>query len=192
VWRWPASALLAATCSALVLAAGPAHGAAGGCARLKETSLHWDAVFGHVSSLSEALVFRKRLQHFGYKNVTFEKDWCDDVEVAVPGVDTAGVRSEFALEAQKVGLDVSFEPPHTYKRPHRGYVKAIFGTRPTLARADTLLQALAHKGFREAIDIERQSANQGRVVLYRVPKRLRKSFRKEVVSAGFEVVAFER
>jgi hypothetical protein len=183
---------MAATCSALALTAGPAHGAAAGCPRLKETSLHWDAVFGHVSSLSEALVFRKRLQHFGYKNVTFEKDWCDDIEVAVPGVDTAGVRREFAMEAEKVGLDVSFEPPHTYKRPHRGYVKAVFGTRPTLMRANELQQALAHKGFREATDIERQSAHEWRVVLYRVPERLRKSFRKEVVSAGFEVVTFER
>src|SRR5205085_11342176 len=87
VLRRPAFALVAATCGVLAVSVAPAPAATPGCPRLKETSLHWDAVFAHVSSLSEAQVLEKRLQHFGYKNVTFEKDWCDDVEIAVPGLD---------------------------------------------------------------------------------------------------------
>jgi hypothetical protein len=192
VLRRLAILLAAAVCGLLAASAGPAGGAAAACQRLKETSLHWDAVFGHVSSLSEAVVLRSKVAHYGFKNVEFEQDWCDDVEVLITGVDVPGQQRAFFEEAFAVGFSVSFEPPYTYRTPRRGYVKAIFGTFPTLSRANALQRALATKGYRQGTDVERLDARHWRVVLYRIPEREQAKFSAEVKAAGFRVAGFER
>jgi hypothetical protein len=184
--------LAAVVCGPLAAHVGPAGGAAAACQPLKETSLHWDAVFAHVSSLSQAIVIRKQIAHYGFKNVDFEQDWCDDVEILIAGVDAPAQQRAFFEEAFAVGFSVSFEPPYTYRKPHRGYVKAIFATLPTLSRANTLQRALATKGYRQGTDIERLDARHWRVVLYRIPVREQQKFTTEARAAGFSVEGFER
>jgi len=192
VLRRVATVVVAASCSILAAGIGPADGAGRACARLKETSLHWDAVFSHVASVSEAIVLRRQIAHYGFQHVFFEKDWCDDIEVSIPGLDTPAARRAFFEEAYTVGFKVSFEPPYTFKKPRRGYVKAVFATRPTLSRANEFQRALAEKGYREGTDIERVSAHEWRIVLYRIPVRLRAKFKAEAKAAGFPVSRFER
>ena len=184
--------LAAAVFGPLAASAGPAGGAAAACQRLKETSLHWDAVFGHVTSLSEAIVLRRKIAHYGFKNVGFEQDWCDDVEVTIAGVDVPAQQRAFFEEAFAVGFSVSFEPPYTYRTPHRGYLKAIFGTFPTLSRANAFQRALATKGYRQGTNIERLDARNWRVVLYRIPVREQEKFSAEAKAAGFPVAGYER
>jgi hypothetical protein len=191
VLRQGATLLIASACSLVVLTVGRAEAAAPVCAKLKETSLHWDAVFAHVSSLSQAQVLRGQIAHYGFQHVIFDKDWCDDVEVLIPGLDTPTQRRAFAEEAVAVGFQVSYEPPYTYRKPHRGYLKAIFGIEKTLSRANDLQRSLAQHGYREATDIERINSRTWHVVLYRIPARLQAQFAAEAKRAGFPVLGFE-
>jgi len=175
---------------AAVLAASSASG--GDRCTVADTSPHWDAVFGHVTSLSQALVLKKQAESVGFRGLILQQDWCDDIQVGVPGVNTPKMREEFAVEAVSVGFQVSFEPPETQKRPRAGFVKAVFGVRPTLARADELRRKMAELGWREGADIERLSINRWRVVMYGIPAKVKASFAAQTRKAGFRVTFVRR
>jgi hypothetical protein len=154
---------------------------------LNDTSLHWEAVFGHVTSLDQAIVVQKRLARFGYKNIGFERDACDDIEIQTPGVDTPQVRASFAIEANRANIPVTFEAPDVSKSLATGEVNAVFGRFPTLKRANTLLLSMASVGFRENTDIVRLGLHDWKVVMYRIPRSVSASFATEARRSHFSV-----
>ncbi len=153
-----------------------------------DSSLHWEAVFGNVTSLSQAMVVKQQATKAGFQGITFEYDSCDDVEVTIVGLDTATMRRDFAKEA--AAFPVTFEPPDILIGHHPGFVKAVFGVDTTLRRADTLRARLARSGFHEGVDIERLSAHSWRVVLYNIPQKVTASFAAEAKKAGFGRISF--
>jgi hypothetical protein len=152
-----------------------------------DTSLHWEAVFGHVTSLDQAVVVQKRLAKFGYKNIGFERDACDDIEIQVPGVDTPALRTAFAVEAVRAAIPVTFEAPDNAKALGPGEVNAVFGRFPTLKRANTLLLAMGSVGFRENTDIVRLGLHDWEVVMYRIPRSVSAAFAAEARKSHFSV-----
>src|SRR5262249_52986741 len=118
--------LAAATLVLVLLVAAQAFGRPGSkaqtCSTNPDSSLHWEAVFGHATSLWQATLIQRSIQLRGFKGTQFEKDSCDDVEVSVPGLDIPPVRNQFAREASQAGIDVSFEPPDILKRPNADVV----------------------------------------------------------------------
>jgi hypothetical protein len=158
-----------------------------GCRAFPNSSLHWNAVFGHYTSRSQAVVFVNRLQRLGFKGFTLEKDYCDDIEVAVAGIDSRHDRNDFVQEALQAHRTVSFEPPDIDKRPNPDVVKAVFGTLPTLARASKLQLDMAWHGFHEDSDIERLGLHSWRVVVYNVPASGEGDFAAEAASVGYHV-----
>jgi hypothetical protein len=182
---------MAAAAACLLLVVGQATGGPGrakqACSRPPNSSEHWNAVFSHTTSTWQATLQRRHLQPLGFRGIIFEKDYCDDVELAVPGVDSSGMRNDLVKEADASHVSVSFEPPDILKRSRPGIVKAIFGIRPTLARANKLQWDIGHVGFREGSDIERLGLHSWRVVLYNIPQDEQDSFAAEAASVGFHV-----
>jgi hypothetical protein len=154
---------------------------------LDDTSLHWEAVFGHVTSLDEAIVQRKRLAKFGFRNIGFERDYCDDIELQIPGLDTATLRASFWAQASRAHIPVSFEAPDIGKQLGPGEVNAVFGRFPTLKRANALLMSMATVGFRENADIVRLDLHSWKVVMYKIPRSVSSSFAAEAKRAHFSV-----
>jgi hypothetical protein len=150
-------------------------------------SEHWNAVFGHATSFWQGVLQRRGIQHFGFRGIQLEKDYCDDIELAVPGVDTPGVRNNLVKEADASHVHVSFEPPDILKRSQPGVVKALFGIRPTLSRANKLQYDVGHVGFREGNDIERLALHSWRVVVYNIPAGGQDDFAAEAARVGFHV-----
>jgi len=184
-------ASVAAATAVVLAAAAPPAGSGDRCTR-PDTSPHWDGVFGHVTSLSQATLLKRQAAKVGFRGIIFERDWCDDVQVGVPGIDTPQMRADFAKQAQSVGFEVSFEPPETAKKPRPGIFKAVFGTLPTLKRADSLRWRMAHNGFREGTDIERLGLRKWRVLVHGIPTASRASFKKEAASVGYRVTFVAR
>jgi len=181
-----------ATASAfLLLAVGQASGgfarAKQGCSARLDSSLHWNAVFGHVTSSWQAILQKRRVQSSGFTGIQFKKDYCDDIELAVPGADTPTVRGELVKEATASHLSISFEPPDILKRSQPGIWKAIFGSRPTLSRANRLQFDIADVGFHEGSDIERIALHVWRVVVYNIPTSSQDDFAAEARSVGYRV-----
>lgn len=183
--------ILAASAALVLLVAAQAPGSRGrvaqGCSKTLNTSLHWNAVFGHATSSWQATVRRRKLQKLGFAGIQLEKDYCDDIELAVPGVDGPRVRADLGKEADQAGVGISFEPPDILKRPNPDVVKAVFGERPTLSRAGKLQLDIAHVGYREGSDIERLGLHSWRVVIYNIPLDSRDSFAAEAASVGYRV-----
>jgi hypothetical protein len=152
-----------------------------------DTSLHWEAVFGHATSLDQAQVVQKHLAKIGYKNIGFERDACDDIEIQVPGVDTPALRTAFAVEAVRAAIPVTFEAPDNAKALGPGEVNAVFGRFPTLKRANTLLLAMGSVGFRENTDIVRLGLHDWEVVMYRIPRSVSAAFAAEARKSHFSV-----
>jgi hypothetical protein len=183
---------LAAAAASLLL--GVAH-SAGADSRMRarceagnpNPSMHWDAVFDHTTSITQAQLVRRRLKFFGFTGVILEKDYCDDVEIAVPGLDTPGQRADFAKEAMVSHHQVSFEPPDILKQSQPGVVKAVFGYRPTVARAASLQQRIAFVGFREGSDVERLGLHNWRVVILNIPASSQDDFATEARRVGYTV-----
>jgi hypothetical protein len=184
--------IMAAAAALLLFAVSQASGGPGvakqRCGQpIPSSSLHWNAVFGHATSQWQGVLQRRGIQHFGFTGIQLKKDYCDDIEVAVPGADTPTVRNELVKEADASRINISFEPPDILKRSDRDVVKAVFGIRPTLSRANRLQWEVAHVGFREGNDIERLGLHSWRVVLYNIPVREQDSFAAEAASVGFHV-----
>jgi hypothetical protein len=151
-------------------------------------SEHWNAVFAHTSSIWQATVLRRKLLYLaGFSGVHFQKHYCDDVELVVPGVDTPALRNELTREAMAAHINISFEPPDILKRSRPGIFKAIFGTRPTLSRANKLQWGMAGVGFREGSDIERLALHSWRVVVLNIPQSAQESFAAGAASVGYKV-----
>src|SRR4051794_21149608 len=64
----------------------------------QDTSLHWEAVFAHVSSPPQATPIISRMKAAGFRGIELERDYCDDWEVMITGVDRPGQRQEFFAE----------------------------------------------------------------------------------------------
>ena len=183
--------LAAAAAIALLLLAAQASGrparAGQNCGGAPNPSLHWNAVFGHATSSWQATLIKRHVQAAGFGGVQFKKDYCDDIEVVVVGADTSAIRNQLGKEADQAHVGISFEPPDIAKRPDQDVVKAVFGLRPTLSRANRLQLDIGHVGFREGTDIERLALHSWRVVLYNVPVNGQQSFAAEAASVGYRV-----
>ena len=158
-----------------------------GCRPIPNSSHHWDAVFYHTTSRTQMLRFLPRVQHIGFKDLLLEKDSCDDIELMVTGIDNPARRVDIAQEAMQGGRTVSFEPPDILKASRPGIVKAVFGTLPTLSRANRLQLDMAWHGFREGSDIERLGLHSWRVVIYNLPEGSQDGFAAEAASVGYHV-----
>jgi hypothetical protein len=187
-----ASAVAAAACAALALGLPAASGGSAAvaarifCGPFPDSSTHWEAVLGHRSSVAEAILLRRQLESHAIKGVQLEKDYCDDVELAIPGLDSPSERDAFFFEARASGVVTSFEPPDNQKSNGPGQVTAVFGHRPTLKRASDLLLDVANKGWRED-DIVRVSSHDWKVVLRRVPASGEADLAAEARSGGYSV-----
>jgi hypothetical protein len=183
--------ILAAVTGALVFAVAQASGSGQrkeqGCHPIPSPSKHWDAVFFHVTSKSQAIPYLRKLQHIGFTDIQLEKDACDDLEIGFTGVDSPNSRTTIAQEAMQGGRTVSFEPPDIAKGSRDGIVKAVFGTLPTLSRANNLQLDMAWHGFREGSDIERLGLHSWRVVVYNLPVSSESSFAAEATAVGYHV-----
>jgi hypothetical protein len=183
--------ILAAVAGGLVFAVAQASGSPSrkqqGCRAYSNPSLHWDAVFGHATSRSQTLGFLPRIRRSGFRDLRLEKDYCDDIEIVVNGLDSPQARADFTAEAERVKIVVSYEPPDILKGSHPGFVKAVFGILPTLARASSLQFRAASNGFREGSDIERLGLHAWRVVIYNIPVSSESDFGAEAASVGFHV-----
>ena len=175
-------------CAALVVALPNASSRSRqGCDRPPDTNTHWKAVFGHVTSVSQAIVLRKGLVVKGYQNIQLEKDYCDDVELVVNGLDTYQLRKSFAAEGERNGVQISFEAPDALKPNGPDELTAVFGHRPTLKRANALQQAAATKGYREFADIVRLGLHDWKVVVGHVPASGKDGFAVEARTGGFRI-----
>ena len=182
--------MLAAAAAVLLLVAAQASGrqtARKQCQSNPNSSLHWNAVFGHATSTWQATLIRRRIVSAGFGGVQLRKDHCDDVEVVVVGADTPAIRSELVREADLARVGISFEPPDILKRPDRDMAKAVFGVLPTLSRANRLQLEIARVGYREGSDVERLGLHSWRVVLYNIPWKIATNFAQEAQAAGFRV-----
>jgi hypothetical protein len=178
----------ALVCAALVV--GIPSGVGGrkqGCGRLTDSNTHWKAVFGHVTSTTQAVVIRKALAVKGYRNIQFAKHYCDDVLLAVSGLDSYALRKSFATEGEKNDVQVTFDPPDALRANGPGEVNAVFGRRPTLKRANVLQQAVATKGYREYNDIIRGGLHDWKVIVGHVSANATSEFAAEARRAGFSV-----
>jgi hypothetical protein len=135
---------------------------------------------------AEALLLRRELAAKEFKGIQLERDYCDDIELEIPGVDSPDQRAAFAQEADVSGVPVSFEQPDNQKPNTGGDVTAVFGHMPTLKRASDLLGAVAVKGWREA-DIVRVSLHDWKVVLRHIPQSVKGSFATEAKTGGYTV-----
>jgi hypothetical protein len=151
-----------------------------------DSSTHWEAVFGHRTSVAEALLLRRELEAKAFKGIQLERDYCDDIELEIPGLDTPAERLAFQNETGTSGVPVSFEPPDNQKPNGPGEVTAVFGHRPTLKRASDLLGDVAVKGWRE-VDIVRVSLHDWKVVLHHVPQSGEADFAAEARGGGYTV-----
>jgi hypothetical protein len=151
-----------------------------------DSSTHWEAVLGHRTSIAEAVLLRRELQAKAFKGIQLERDYCDDIELAIPGLDSPAERDAFAQEAGASGVAFSFEQPDNQKPNGPGEATAVFGHRPTLKRASDLLGEVARKGWHEA-DIVRVSLHDWKVVFRHVPVSSQGSFASEASGAGYRV-----
>jgi hypothetical protein len=151
-----------------------------------DTSTHWEAVFAHTTSASQAIPIQRALAVKGFKGIQLEIDSCDDIELAVSGADSPALRLALAKEADKVGVPVSFESQDEQKQNRAGEVTAVFGTLPTLKRASTLQGAIAVKGWREN-DIVRLSLHSWKVIVAHVPAGAKTGFAAEARRAGYRI-----
>jgi len=187
------SSVAALACAALVLlpsASGRSRNEPCGIYPFADSSTHWEVVFGHRTSLAEAIVFRRELAAKAFKGIEFEKNYCDDIEIEIPGLDSPAARQAFWDEAYASRVPISFEPPDSQKQNVRGEVTAVFGHRPTLKRASALLGDVAGKGWRVA-DIVRVSINDWKVVVRKIPAGSQADFAAEARGGGYSVT-FER
>ncbi len=189
---WVAFRVLAVgalACAALVLlpfASGRNLAAPCGRYPFSDSSTHWEAVFGHRTSVAEANLLRRQLEAKAIKGIQLERDYCDDIELSLPGLDAPAERDAFAQEAGTSRVAFSFEPPDNQKPNHGGEATAVFGHRPTLKRASDLLGEVAVKGWHEA-DIVRVSLHDWKVVVRHIPVGVEGSFASEAAGAGYTV-----
>jgi len=183
--------ILAAVAGGLVFMVAQATGSPArqqqGCRSFANPSHHWDAVFAHTTSRTQAGPWVGKLAHIGFTGLQLEKDYCDDLEIGFTGVDSPSRRDEIAREAMQGGRTVSFEPPDILKASRPGIVKAVFGTLPTLSRANRLQLDMAWHGFREGSDIERLGLHSWRVVIYNLPEGSQDGFAAEAAAVGYHV-----
>jgi hypothetical protein len=184
LFRAFALAALSGTALAVSLPAASGRPAvrADNCAQ-PDTSTHWEAVFAHATSVSQAIPIRRALAAKGFKGIQLEVDSCDDIELAVSGVDSPAQRQALAREAHGA---VSFESQDGQKQNRSGEVTAVFGVLPTLKRASTLQGAIAVKGWHEN-DIVRVSLHSWKVIVAHVPVGTKVSFAAEARRAGYKV-----
>lgn len=129
---------------------------------------------------------RRGLEAKAFKGIHLERDYCDDIELQIPGLDSPADREAFAKEADVSGVPVSFEPPDNQKANRPGEASAVFGHSPTLKRASALLGDVAVKGWRE-VDIVRVSLHDWKVILRHVPSNAESDFAAEARSGGYTV-----
>jgi hypothetical protein len=151
-----------------------------------DSSTHWEAVFGHRTSVAEANILRLQLQAKAIKGIQFERDYCDDIELEIPGLDVPSDRDAFFQEARVSGVLVTFEQPDNQKPNKPGEMTAVFGHRPTLKRASDMVLDVANKGWREA-DIVRVSLRDWKVILRHVPQSGESGFAAEARGGGYTV-----
>jgi hypothetical protein len=179
----------ALACGALVLlSSAAARNTVAPCGQypFSDSSTHWEAVLGHRTSVAEANLLRSQLQAKAIKGIQLERDYCDDIELEIPGLDDAGTRDAFFNEAHQSGVQVSFESPDSEKPNHSGEATAVFGHRPTLKRASDLMLEVASKGWREA-DIVRVSLHDWKVVFRHVPVSGEAGFSAEAKGGDYTV-----
>jgi len=136
--------------------------------------------------MAEAILLRRQLEAKAFKGIQLERDYCDDVELEIPGFDNPSDRDAFAQEAGTSGVAFSFEPPDNQKPNHPGEMTAVFGHRPTLKRASDLLGEVAQKGWHDS-DVVRVSIHDWKVVVRHVPVSVESSFASEASGAGYSV-----
>ena len=182
--------MVALACAALVVSLQSASGSAlrrtAACAEPPDTSTHWEAVFSHTTSLSQAVVLRQQLLAKAIKGVQFEQDYCDDIELIVTGLDTPEQRKAFQKEADTSNVPVAFEAPEEQKQNAKGEVTAVFGHLPTLKRASQLQNDIAVKGWRDN-DLVRLGLHDWKVVVRHLPASIEASFAAEAKGGGYRV-----
>src|SRR5437879_1888892 len=156
------------------------------CATNPDPSQHWEAVFAHVTSSVQGIPIRAQLAKVGFKGIQFEKDYCDDVELSIPGVDLPTQRAAITREAKSVKVPVSFESQDEQKINKPSEVTAVFGTLPTLKRANALQWAIATKGW-QYTDIVRVSIRSWKVTFPHIPSSSQSSFAAEAAKAGYHI-----
>jgi hypothetical protein len=179
----------ALACAALVLlpsASGRDIAAPCGIYPFSDSSTHWEAVFGHRTSVAEANILRRQIEAKAIKGIQLERDYCDDIELEIPGLDSPADRVAFFDEANASGVRVAFEAPDSEKPNGSGQVSAVFGHRPTLKRASDLLLEVASKGWREA-DVVRVTLHDWKVLLRHVPQSGQSDFAAEARGGGYTV-----
>jgi hypothetical protein len=151
-----------------------------------DSSTHWEAVFGHRTSVAEANLLRRQLEAKAIKGIQLERDYCDDIELEIPGVDSPATRNAFFNEAHASGVSVAFEAPDSEKPNQAGQVSAVFGHRPTLKRASDLMLEVASKGWREA-DLVRVALHDWKVILRHVPQSGQSDVAAEARGGGYTI-----
>lgn len=183
-------ALAALVCATLAVALPSASGRTvrprENCGVPPDTSTHWEAVFGHTSSVSQAIVLRKQLAKKELNGIQFEKKYCDDIELMIPGFDSPTQRKAFAKEGDTSGVPVAFEASDNQKRNAQGELTAVFGRLPTLKRASALQGEIAVKGWREN-DVVRAGLHSWKVIVMHIPASAQNGFASEAKGAGYKI-----
>jgi hypothetical protein len=182
-----AVATLVAAVASLVVLGSAASGARTASCRTRDTSRDVEAVFGHFPSRVDAEQFRAIAEHRGFKGFTIENDGCGDFELQSDAI-TQAQRTAFAREAEISKIQVTWELPAPPDRRRPGKVVAVFGTRSTIAAANTLAWQVAGYGFRY-IDIA-YAPGAWRVVQPGIPVAQEAAFRAEVARSKHLTVTF--
>ena len=179
--------LLALPLAALAVAAAsaPANAAPAKSCRIDHVRVHDEVVFGHFATLAEAKAIKRRAEKYGFKGITITNNGCGDFEASIDGADTSAVRQSFAGEAAKAGFWITFQQTAPVLQKNPGYTYGIFGTFPTITKANALAWRLAKVSF-GYIDIAYVNGR-WQVVMPAVPFKAALSIAAEVHKAGFHI-----
>jgi hypothetical protein len=132
--------------AAALLSVGVAgsHGATGDACTTPVFEGGLDLVFGRASSQAAADVITQRAETVGFKGVKTVRDTCAVWKSALRGLHDFDVAVAIQSEARPVGLSPTIE---CVRAQEIGQVQAIFGTAPTQADLQTVIDTANSHGY---------------------------------------------
>ena len=131
------------------------------------------------------MALRKRAASRGFSELDVEERGCGNYYVTLPGLTDMAQFAAFKAEAKSAGFAVTPRCDPTLIAD--GSVEAVFGTRRSIAAANTLRRRVAGHGFRTAT-IKQVACDRWSVIVPGITsKKVAKAFAIEARGAGFTV-----
>jgi hypothetical protein len=148
----------------------------------------WSAVFGERRTREAADGLRDRAESLGFKGLSIDQQGCSRFVVVLHGLSSREQATEFGREARTAGLRVRVGCSSAVK--NNGEWNAVFGYRKTEAAARRLETRVSGPGAGfQFVEVDEDACGRGwRVYVGGLTTpAVRKEFRREAKSVGFEV-----